>query len=254
MSMKLFWQQMRKDGLPTQSDELLMALMLVESAQSSLSDAGSCLPEYHDLRKQIELISQRLHNLQKQLGTSYRESLTTPETQWHDCTTPIDKDEETGEDLYDLPGTDGEYLVSIGDHVAVDFYDSDYGWDNFGTDVDAWAESPKAFKKETNHAEEPDQTRRRPCFGCSYEHNHHFCRTDLGNNQPIFRELNMQNDQERLELLKELRNFISEQVDCIKGVSVSAQLKDGREITKEMDPRAFIALIDRELGASNGQK
>lgn len=76
----------------------------------------------------------------------------------------------------------------------------------------------------------------------------------MGNNQPIFRELNMQNDQERLELLKELRNFISEQVDCIKGVSVSAQLKDGREITKEMDPRAFITLIDRELGASNGQK
>ena len=27
-----------------------------------------------------------------------------------------------------------------------------------------------------------------------------------------------------------------------------------REITKEMDPRAFITLIDRELGASNGQK
>lgn len=226
MSMKLFWQQMRKDGLPTQSDELLMALMLVESAQNSLSNAGSCLPEYHDLRKQIELINQRLHTIQKQLGTHYRESIPTLETQWHDCTKPIDKDDLTGEDLYDLPGTD----------------------------VDAWAESPKAFKKETNHAEEPDQTRRRPCFGCSYEHNHHFCRTDLGNNQPIFRELNMQNDQERLELLKELRNFISEQVDCIKGVSVSAQLKDGREITKEMDPRAFIALIDRELGASNGQK
>lgn len=152
MSIRLFWHEMRKNGVPTQADELLMAFMLIENAQNSLSDAGACLPEYHGLRKQLENITQWLRTIQKQLGTAYRGEKAEPDIQWHDCTIPIDKDEITGDDLYDLPGEEGDYLVSIGDQVAVDSYDPDYGWNSFGEAVEAWAESPKPFKNGAKNA------------------------------------------------------------------------------------------------------
>lgn len=64
----------------------------------------------------------------------------------------------------------------------------------------------------------------------------------------------MQKDQERLEFLKDLRAFIADQAQSVKSITLTAQFKNGKEVAKEMPPEAFIALIDKELGAENAQK
>lgn len=38
----------------------------------------------------------------------------------------------------------------------------------------------------------------------------------------------MQNDQERLEFLKELRAFIAEQAQSVKSITLTAQFKNGK--------------------------
>lgn len=64
----------------------------------------------------------------------------------------------------------------------------------------------------------------------------------------------MQKDQERLEFLKELRAFIADQTQSVKSITLTAQFKDGKELAKEMDPQAFISLIDRQLESLNVKK
>lgn len=64
----------------------------------------------------------------------------------------------------------------------------------------------------------------------------------------------MNNNQEHMKFLKELRTFIANQAQNVKSITLTAQFKDGKELAKEMDPQAFISLIDRQLESLNVKK
>lgn len=57
-----------------------------------------------------------------------------------------------------------------------------------------------------------------------------------------------------MKFLKELRTFIANQAQNVKSITLTTQFKDGKELAKEMDPQAFISLIDRQLESLNVKK